>query len=270
MGKRVESASSINTFQQCNRKYYYQYIEKLPTSPSIHTVRGNIAHSTLEHFYALDVRGFTYEDYKKNFSTALQRLYLEQWGNYREELLSLKMNQQELSFYFEETLVMLMNWSTFFFQELQEKIQAGCSIEEAFVQISPETEVEFQSEKYSVRGFVDAIRHAGDEVHIIDYKTNAKSEIKDSIKLQLGVYSLLYEDTFGKFPDKVGVFFLKDRLYMLPVDLSLIETAKEAIMNIHLQTSNTESITDYKRNITPLCKWKNGQCDFYAVCKPHG
>ena len=65
MAKRVESPSSINTFLQCNRKYYYQYIEKLPTKPSIHTVRGNIAHSTLENFYALDVSSFTH--YEKDF-----------------------------------------------------------------------------------------------------------------------------------------------------------------------------------------------------------
>ena len=87
MVKRVQSPSSINTFLQCPRKYYYQYIEKLPTKPSIHTVRGNIAHSTLEHFYALDVSSFTH--YEKDFKVAIQKLFLEQWTAYKKELSGL-------------------------------------------------------------------------------------------------------------------------------------------------------------------------------------
>jgi ATP-dependent helicase/DNAse subunit B len=53
MPKRVQSPSSINTYNQCPRKYYYQYILKLPTRPSIHLVRGNIAHSVLEDFFSI-------------------------------------------------------------------------------------------------------------------------------------------------------------------------------------------------------------------------
>ena len=61
MAKRLESPSSINTFKQCKRRYYYRYIEKLPTISNIHQVRGNIAHATLEHFFDIDVSSFTPE-----------------------------------------------------------------------------------------------------------------------------------------------------------------------------------------------------------------
>ena len=69
MAKRVESPSSINTFKQCKRKYYYQYIEKLPTLPNIHQVRGNIAHSVLEDFFDTEISEFTTENYKLKFKT---------------------------------------------------------------------------------------------------------------------------------------------------------------------------------------------------------
>lgn len=264
MAKRVESPSSINTFLQCNRKYYYQYIEKLPTKPSIHTVRGNIAHSTLEHFYALDVSSFTH--YEKDFKTALQRLYLEQWGAYKEELFALQLPQKELENYFEETLMMLMNWCSYFLKEFKDKFSG--SIEETFLDIKPITEAEYSSDLLSVRGFIDAIRSEGEEVHIIDYKTNANSDIKDSIKLQLGIYCLLYQEQHNRIPDKVGVFFLKDRLYLLPVDQQLLQKAKDAIFIIHAQTARTETKEEYQKNITPLCKWRTGECDFFRVCKP--
>ena len=73
MAKRVESPSSINTFKQCKRKYYYSYIEKLPSVPSIHLVRGNIAHSALEDFYDIDVSKFNEENCQKEFQQAVQK-----------------------------------------------------------------------------------------------------------------------------------------------------------------------------------------------------
>ena len=265
MVKRVESASSINTFFQCHRKYYYQYIEKLPTKASIHTVRGNIAHSCLEYFYALDVSSF--QNYEKDFKVALQKIFLEQWGVYRGELYALQLPQKEIEGYFEETLAMLLHWCTHFLREFKEHFLG--SISETFQNMKPQTEVEYSSEKLSVRGFIYAIRQEGEEVHIIDYKTNSTSEIKDSIKLQLGIYSLLYEDKHQKLPDKVGIFFLKDRLYLLPVDQELIQKAKDAIFIVHAQTDRTEKKEDYPRHVSPLCKWKTGQCDFFEICRPY-
>ena len=268
MAKRVESPSSINTFLQCNRKYYYQYIEKLPTKASIHTVRGNIAHSVLEEFYTLDVRSFTEENYEKGFKIALQKEFLVQWGKYKEELFALQLPQQELAKYFEETLLMLLNWGNHYLSEFKKKFTG--SVQETFTKMKPITEMEYSSEALSVHGFIDAIHYIDDEVHIIDYKTNAHSDIKESIKLQLGIYSLMYQEKHGKAPEKVGVFFLNDKLYLLPVDQDLLKNARFAIEQIHAQTTITENIVDYKRHITPLCKWRTGQCDFYAICKPHG
>ncbi|MEK6900704.1 MAG: PD-(D/E)XK nuclease family protein, partial [Nanoarchaeota archaeon] len=86
MGKRVESPSSINTFKQCQRKYYYQYIEKLPTFPSIHTVRGSIAHSCLEHIYDLDASMLTEQNYKQKFREAIQKLLVYHWNASKEEV----------------------------------------------------------------------------------------------------------------------------------------------------------------------------------------
>ena len=75
MAKRVESPSSINTFKHCHRKYYYQYIEKLPTLPNIHQIRGNIAHSTLENFYDIDISQWTNENIAQKIQSAIQTLF---------------------------------------------------------------------------------------------------------------------------------------------------------------------------------------------------
>ena len=121
-----------------------------------------------------------------------------------------------------------------------------------------------------MRGFIDAIQHLEDEVHIIDYKTNSSLEVKDSIRLQLAIYSLLYFEKHGKLPSKAGIFFLRHKLKLVPVDEELLALAKREIELIHAHTSITANKEDYPKTVTPLCKWNGGQCDFYEVCKPHG
>jgi len=271
MAKRVESPSSINTFKQCPRKYYYQYIEKLPTFPSVHTVRGNIAHSCLEYFYDIDTGSLTQDNYKQKCQEAIQKLLVQQWGAYKKEMEALKLSHDQLRFYFEETMLMLMNWTTQFLDKLQETMQKKrISLQEAFMYLTPVREMQYVSNNYSVQGFIDAIQHVEDEVHIIDYKTNANLEVKDSIRLQLAIYSLLYFEKHGKLPSKAGIFFLRHKLKFVPVDEELLELAKREIELVHAHTSATEAKEDYRKNITPLCKWSSGQCDFYEVCKPHG
>lgn len=271
MAKRVESPSSINTFKQCQRKYYYQYIENLPTFPNVHTVRGNIAHSCLEHFYDIDVSAFTVENYKQKCREALQKLLLHHWKAQETELQKLSLTADQIRFYFEETMLMLMNWSNQFFERLEETMQKKrISLQEAFSYLTPVREMQYISDNYSVRGFIDAIQHLEDEVHIIDYKTNSSLEVKDSIRLQLAIYSLLYFEKHGKMPAKAGIFFLRHKLKLVPVDQELLNLAKKEIELIHAHTSVTEKKEDYPKNVTPLCKWNGGQCDFYEVCKPHG
>ncbi len=270
MAKRTESPSSINTFKQCRRKYYYQYIEKLPTLPNIHQVRGNIAHTTLEEFYEIDVSGFTEGNYQQKFSEVIQRLFLHCWKRYKTKLDGLDLTDDQKQFYFEETMLMLMNWVKQFNEEFAAFLESRkVSIPEAFMYLSPIREQKYKSDNYSVQGFIDAIHHLEDEIHIIDYKTNANFDMKDSIKLQLAIYSLLYFEKHGQLPSKVGIFFLRHKLKMMNVDEELLELAKKEIELIHSHTSRTDTIEDYPCTITPLCRWSTGQCDFYSTCCPH-
>ena len=268
MPKRIESPSSINTFLQCPRKYYFQYIEKLPTFANINTLRGNIVHSTLENFFKQDLAGVDENNFRDEFVKEIQRIFFVEWGKKSKELKELNLSKNELKFCFEETMMMLVNWCNYFVEEMKLMLEKRENIEDAFNAVKPITEQEFVSEEMLVRGFIDAIKNVGDEVHILDYKTNNVPEIKESIRIQLGIYSLLYLERNGKFPDKVGVFFLRDRLQMIPVDEDLLETAKQAIHIVHEHTGMFEKKEDYQRKSGPLCKWKSGKCDFYETCRP--
>jgi RecB family exonuclease len=270
MAKRVESPSSINTFKQCKRKYYYNYIEKLPTLSNIHCVRGNIAHSTLEDFYDVDISTFNEDNYPEKFKGVIQKLLLHQWNKYGPKLKEVNLTKDQEKFYFEETMLMLMNWTNHFLTDMTKLMKKkNIPLVEAFQQLTPIREQEYKSDNYSVRGFIDAIHHLEDEIHIVDYKTNARFNFKDSIKLQLAIYSLLYQEKHGKTPHKLCIFFLRHKLKFIDFDPELLELAKRELELIHAHTSITEAVQDYPRTVTPLCKWSTGQCDFYETCSPH-
>ena len=269
MAKRVESPSSINTFKQCKRKYYYQYIAKLPTLPNVHQVRGTIAHSTLEEFYNTEVRSLLSENYAAALRSTIQELFFMNWKKAQLQLRELRLSPDQERFYFEETLLMLMNWTNQHLERLEGVMKTKeISFPEAFRYLTPIREEEYVSDNYAVRGFIDAIHQLDDEVQLIDYKTNATFEMKDSLKLQLAIYSLLYFEKHGKLPSKVGIFFLRHKLKLMNVDDELLNLAKREIELIHAHTSQTEALADYPRCTGPLCKWSTGKCDFYDVCKP--
>ena len=270
MATRLQSPSSINTFKQCKRKYFYQYIEKLPTVPNIHQVRGNIVHSALENFFDIDTSSFTQENYMLEIRKYIQKFCFDEWSKEKTRLNALGLSKDKERFYFEESMLMLLNWTNHFLKDMKEMMEKKqLSIQEAFVKLTPIREKKYKSEEHNVRGFIDAIQHVEEEVHIIDYKTNSSFQMKDSIKLQLAIYSLLYYELHGKMPDKVGIFFLRNRLKMMNVDEELLKLARLEIELIHAHTGSTESVVDYPRTITPLCKWRTGKCDFYSTCKPH-
>ena len=45
----------------------------------------------------------------------------------------------------------------------------------------------------------------------------------------------------------------------------LIEFAKKEVELLHQNTQSTEK-EDYPKNITSLCRWRTGKCDFYDRC----
>ncbi|MBI3032665.1 PD-(D/E)XK nuclease family protein [Candidatus Woesearchaeota archaeon] len=262
---RVQSPSSINTFKQCARKYYYQYIEKLETLPSIHLIRGKIMHAVLEDFFKFNINHISAASYEFELRIIIFDLFKKHWINGLREMRELSLTQSELLFYHNESKIMLQNWYERFIKELKIELQLGFDLINAFNKLTPRCEEEYSSPVWSVRGFVDAIHEFEEEIHILDYKTSKKNEITPEYRLQLAIYALLYFETHGKMPTKVGIDFLKFDKQFITVDERLLELARKEIEFMHENTQSVE-MKDYPKHITALCKWHSGQCDFYDTC----
>ncbi|MBS3125661.1 PD-(D/E)XK nuclease family protein [Candidatus Woesearchaeota archaeon] len=265
MEKRVQSPSSIKTYKQCPRKYYYSYILKLESPPNVHQVRGNITHSVLEEFFNIDMSKITLDNYPAHLKLVVQQLLLEQWKNYRERLELVELTKEQEIFYFEDTLHMLFNWVDLFCGKIQRK---KGTFQERFAALTPMRELLFTSQAYHIKGIIDAIENNEDgSVRIMDYKTSSSQNINEHL-LQLGIYSLLYHDKHGVLPKQVGIYFLKGRESCVDVNEKLLEQAKKEIEHVHSRTQ-TEDVNHYPKQVSGLCKWSTGQCEHYDVCRPH-
>ncbi len=268
---RIQSPSSINTYKQCPRKYYYCYIEKIPTKTNIHLVRGNIVHQVLEDFFDVD---FDLTANKLLLGDLLfkriNELFEKEWANEKNtELLgSLDMTPAKLNEYYLDSKNMINTWYFSFLKKMS--LLNSDNPAAAFKLLTPQREVLYKSEKYGVRGYIDAIEQIGDFIRLVDYKSSKRAHISDAYKLQLSIYAMMYEEKHGVLPNKVGISFLKfGEDHDLMVTPELVDFAKFEVELIHVNTQFKE-LVDYPQNVTPLCKWRTGQCDYYDICFPNG
>ncbi|MEK6874155.1 MAG: PD-(D/E)XK nuclease family protein [Nanoarchaeota archaeon] len=263
--RRFESPSSINTFKQCPRKYYYRYIEKLPSQPSIATTRGRIVHSVLEKIFDVGTQGVDKGNCREFFRAKIQDLLVYYWNKSRQDFIDMKTPAELERITFQETMLMLLHWADYFSSKL---IQHPDEFRIALKEHTPERESQFKSEELFVQGFIDAVENISGKIRVMDYKTSKKDDITDEYRLQLAIYALLYKEKHSKAPDSVGIYFLKDTSHTeisVPVDQELMDLARLEIELLHMQTVNN-NIIHYPKKPGPLCKWSSGQCDYYDTC----
>jgi len=261
MAQRIQSPSSINLYKQCPRRYYYQYIMKLPIKTNIHLIRGNAVHEALEKFFGMDVTILEKESYKRQLAHYLKELFLGCWNKRKKELAKLSNTE----FYFMESNAMLANWLNSFFKEFDKHLETKTLVEAFKASTPTEIETAYISQEHKVRGYIDYVQKDGDDIIVMDYKTSKKSEVTPAYRLQLAIYALLYQEKHNIIP-KVGIWFLKDKPIIIQADEELVKTAKFELEQIHASTES-DHIKDYSKKESGLCKYRTGQCDFYDICR---
>lgn len=256
---RIQSPSSINTYNQCPRRYYFTYIAKLPTKPNIHTVRGSVVHTVLENFYDIELAQDDVNVGDKMILHALN-LFDKHWNEASEDLNSLNLSDNEIQYYYDDSKSMIINWVTHILARLN---SSSDDFSTTFNRIKPIREQKYVSEKYSVMGYIDAIEECDGKVRLIDYKTSKNDKMSEEYMLQLGIYALLYNEKHSEYPDEVGLFLLKHGERMVKVTEELVSNAKFRIENVHMSTQ-TKDMRDYPKKVGPLCNY----CDFQNICFP--
>lgn len=264
--RRIESPTSILTYMQCPRKYYYKYIKQLEQKPNIHLITGDAAHKTIQAFHNTDVTKIRTQGFLEKAQRTILQQFTQQWEAKKNELAKLSLDSDERWMHYDKTREMIKK----FYLHHTNKIIAykrhyNLSMLEAWHMLKPKTETSLTSESYGVQGRIDATHQLDGETIIIDYKTSKKDEITTDCVLQLAIYTLLHKEAHGRMPDKAGIHFLRHREILMPTSQQLLNLGKKTSLRIH-QLTKHDTINKYPRKISGLCKYKTGQCDYYEEC----
>lgn len=241
----VLSYSQISTYQQCPKKYRYQYIEKRPTRPSPDLDFGSSIHNTLRDFHQ------NYDTKQEPLDTLLG-LYEKNW------LIKGYRNKEEEERFKREGREMLKGY----YEKNRLDPNKSLFLEEAFkVRIGD----------YEVMGRIDRIDELPDGGwEIIDYK--AGKRMVDEGKLagdlhptdideshQLSLYYLACREKFKKVPQKLSLYYLRYNEKRSATRTPEQITALEKIIQKIGHNIEAERFEPKKG---PLCGW----CDFKEIC----
>jgi len=266
MARRVESPSSINTYNQCPRKYYFNYIMRMPMKGNINMIKGKAVHTVLENFFDQFMPDdLDYENAEQKFNKMLFELFSKTWKENEWELKKVGVNEADAAIAINECVDMLHLWSKVFLRRMKDTEKP---FKEAFNTLRPKLKEKYLlSNSHAVHGYADVIENIDGKIRVMDYKTSTFAYLTDEYILQLGIYALLFKENFNELPQEVGIYFLKDKEMekSLSVTPHLLETARSKI-EAHHKNTISDRYADYPKRISGLCKWGSGQCDFYDIC----
>lgn len=192
---RLFSFSELSTYEECPKKYNYQYIQKIKTVNNVYSYLGTLVHDHIEQFYDSEFESNTemVNHYLKEYDTSPFLFRGETAGcegkeciNYRKATSDYLNNLKPLTIKFE-----------------QEKL--------VYLPITLLTEDPFFT-NFAFHGYVDLIMyHKNGSISIIDYKTSTwyTGEDKKKKSYQLILYALALEKVYGFKINKIAWDFVK-------------------------------------------------------------
>jgi RecB family exonuclease len=173
------SYSAIETYKTCKRKYYYNYILKLPKKTWPWFTLGSFIHLILEKYHKLSKR---FKKYNHNYDK--KQLMLRCFNS------ALKLNQRSSERISKSQMAEAKEIIKNYFNFIENNDPDVFYIEQSF-------KIKLFDEVY-LHGYIDRIdKLEENHYHIVDYKTSkTKSESKDS--LQLSIYAIALKHILNK------------------------------------------------------------------------
>lgn len=247
------SYSSLETFNNCPRKFKFAYIEKAPKDKRISAVMqvGRIVHQALDILHKHGNDGVLYP---KN---DIVEYYLKEWKNLSVEKLKLDSDFYTMEDYIRLGQEMLERYYDKY-QPFKEGVLIGSELHLRFT--LPGTNFEFNA-------IIDkVVKHDDGSVEIVDYKTgqNIVSPEDFRFNLQMGIYQAAL---LSKFPDYKDItmtqhFISKDEKISKKFREGEIDEFIEVCKKFVLITLEAERLDNFPTKESPACNY----CDYYEIC----
>lgn len=237
------SVSKAKTFDGCQLKFRFSYIERLPKKDWDHLHFGNLLHATLETFHK-DLMAGT--DLPLN--SLMAKSFTHHLPEYKDKIDLIQKD---------EAYQILVTYLKNFAAEIKAKTAPEIvGVEKAFY-INIDDQV-------LLNGFIDRIQIDSDGVlHVADYKTTKKKEYLKEDKFQLKAYA------YVSFLNDPSLEVVRTSYILLRHDSEFMmsEFSRDEIMpmeDIFIEYADRIKAEKlYRSNPTPLCKF----CDFLSRCK---
>ena len=243
------SHSKLGTFQQCNQKYKFQYVDrvKVESKDTIETFLGGLVHKTLEKLY----KDLKFQ--KLNTKEELLNFFKECWNKeFNDKILIVKKDYKKEN-YFEMGIKFISDYYEHYkpFNNL--------------TTLGLETEYRLELDdgnSYHVR--MDRLSCDKDgNYYVCDYKTNNQLKPQEELDedRQLAMYSLWVKNNFNDCKNVKLVW------YFLAFDKEMIsERNEEQLLNLKLDVQNIikeiESCNNFPTTVSNLCDW----CAYKSLC----
>jgi putative RecB family exonuclease len=252
--EKVYSYSRLTTFEQCNLKFKFRYIDKIipKLEKSIEAHLGSTVHSTLEWLYT---------QVKEGRIPSLDEViifYSQEWEKYYtpDFITQNSLTHQD---YFNKGVEFIIVYYT------EHK-----PFDDNTLEIEKRILIDLDEEgNYKIQGFIDRLSYnlKTKEYEIHDYKTAnyPPSEEKMHKDRQLALYSIAIKNHYGKDKDvKLTWHFLafNKRFHIKKSNDDLEKLKKETLELI----KKIEETKEFPANKSKLCNW----CEYKDMCPAWG
>jgi len=239
-GRLRLSFTRVDTFEQCPRRFRYQYVDGLPQAPAPQLSFGSSLHATLEWLYDRK------HPVLPSLEETLQALF-DAWET--DGYAEVDRSEQLAAYEHARRIVTELHARI-----VSEGFRLPAAVEAWFELPFPDDVV--------VVGAIDRIdAHDDGSLHVIDYKTNRRARTRSQVRgsLQLAIYALATRELYGRLPDTVALDFIVPGVTVtVPVEELDLEAVPGRLAAVATRILAGEDTPTPNR----LCDW----CDFQAIC----
>lgn len=277
---RKISASQINLYHECPRRFYYKYVLKIKEPPSEHLIKGSFFHSIVERFFDLNPRrcDINLRNYKTEFYTYANDVFEQVLNEPRivfgRPMPSYKTQLDEVYNYNDfdvaKALVdvkkIMYNWLALYLISFETYSESAMGFAQAYYMSCPaRNELEIKHPK--IIGYIDEVIKKDDMVIIRDLKTSKiyKCSFNDEYERQIKLYCYGYNYMYDEIPTIGSVFFARygiESLYKF--DKNNIIQEMEDLINWFTDVIISKDIESY------LCNHQYQFCTSSASLNPNG
>ncbi|MHA2216325.1 MAG: RecB family exonuclease [Candidatus Hodarchaeales archaeon] len=234
------SASRVNTYKQCPRKYYYTYKAKLPSKDWPHFTLGTLVHGVLERFHG----NFRRDDQEFNLKRMMKLAFKAQ----RNEMESTSIINENIFIEARDLLIKYLH--------SMEEEGIGSSI----IALEDSFNIPLNKE-FNIKGIVDRVDIDRDGIyHIKDYKTSKSYKYLKPFQLETyGIYLLDKYENIDRFRASYIMVRFGGKHILYDLNKEDVEKCKKELIEYG------NNIIDESRWIpktSGLCNW----CDFNETC----